>query len=100
MILLQTADEVKAILKQYRDELEQQFKVKSIAIFGSYVRGQQREESDVDLLVEFSSPVSLLHIISLENHLTDLLGVQVDVILRRSIRQELRRAILGEAIPL
>ena len=100
MVVLQTADEVKTILKQHMDELEKQFKVKSIAIFGSYVRGQQREESDIDLVVEFSSPVSLLHIVSLENHLTDLLGVQVDVIPRRSIRQELRRAILGEAVPL
>lgn len=74
--------------------------MKSIAIFGSYVRGVQNEESDLDILVEFSGPVSLLHIVSLENHLTDILDVQVDVIPRKSIREELRSTILREAVPL
>ncbi len=88
------------MLQLHKRDLLQQYKVKSIAIFGSYIRGQQNEESDLDLLVEFSSPVSLLHIVSLENHLTDILDVQVDVIPRKSIREELRDTILREAVPL
>jgi hypothetical protein len=88
------------MLQLHKRDLQQQYKVKSIAIFGSYIRGQQNEESDLDILVEFTSPVSLLHIVSLENHLTDILDVQVDVIPRKSIREELRGTILREAVPL
>lgn len=97
---LRTAHEIKATLKLHMHDLEQQYNVKSIALFGSYVRGQQDEDSDLDLLVEFFSPVSLLHIVSLENYLTDLLDVQVDIVPRKSIRAELRTAILEEAVPL
>lgn len=97
---MRTVSEIRTILQLHKRDLEQQYKVKRISIFGSYVRGQQNEESDLDLLVEFFSPVSLLHIVSLENHLTDILDVQVDVIPRKSIREELRRTILREAVPL
>lgn len=97
---MRTVDELRAILHTHKRELEQRYKVKSIALFGSYVRGEQNEGSDLDVLVDFSSPVSLLHIVILENHLTDILGVQVDVIPRKNIKEELKSAILGEAVPL
>lgn len=97
---MRTVDELRTILHSHKRELEQRYKVESIALFGSYVRGEQNEGSDLDVLVEFSSPVSLLHIVSLENHLNDILGVQVDVIPRKNIREELRSAILREAVPL
>lgn len=88
------------MLRENKHNLIQKFQVKSIALFGSYVRGQQRKESDIDLLVEFTCPVSLLHIVALENYLIDLMGIPVDVILKKSLREELRSVILKEAIPI
>ena len=90
--------EIKEIINQRRKELEEKYKVKSIAIFGSYVRGEQIEDSDIDILVEFTKPVSLLHIVSVENYLSDILGIKVDVIPKKNIREELKEIILSEAI--
>lgn len=97
--VLKSLDEIKAILLECKHELEQKFQVKSLSLFGSYIRGQQNEESDLDILIEFSNPVSLLHIVTVENYLSDLLEIPVDVILERSLRKELKSAILKETIP-
>lgn len=68
-------------------------------MFGSYVRGEQREDSDVDVLVEFDREVSLLDVSGLQIYLSEQLGVKVDVVLRRSVRKELKDVIFTEAIP-
>ena len=92
-------EELKKIISEHKQGLEQKYKVKRIAIFGSYVRNQQKEESDVDILVEFNEPVGLIHLVSLENYLSDILGIKTDVIPREDIRKELKDVILKEAIP-
>lgn len=93
-------EEIKEIISRHRQELEQRYKVKKIAIFGSYVRGEEREGSDVDILVEFTMPVSLLHIVSLENYLSDIIGLKIDLVPEKNIRKELRDTILKEAVPI
>ncbi len=82
----------------HRQELKDKYKVKNIGIFGSYVRGEHRAKSDLDVLVEYDNPVSLLQIVALENHLTALLGVKVDLVPRRNIRKELKESILKEMV--
>jgi hypothetical protein len=91
-------DEVKKILENHKKTLEQNFRVKGIGIFGSYVRGDQKDKSDVDVLVEFDEPVSLLEVVKLENYLSDLLQIKVDLVPQKDIRQELREKILKETI--
>ena len=93
-------DTVLKILTDHRGELEQRFKVKSLALFGSLARDEATDTSDVDLLVEFDDRrVGLLHLIGTEQHLEKLLGVErVDLVLRRSVIEELKEPILGEAI--
>jgi hypothetical protein len=95
---VKSLEEIKEIIRSYREELEERYRVSSIAIFGSYVRGEQKKESDIDLLVEFEGPVSLLHIVSVENYLSDILGMKVDLVPRKNIREELRETIIKEAI--
>lgn len=97
---MKNLQEIKVLISKHKKELEERFKVKSIAIFGSYSRGEQREKSDIDILVEFKEPVSLLHMVSTENYLSDLLGIKVDLVPKRNIREELKEVILKEAIPL
>jgi predicted nucleotidyltransferase len=86
------------IIRENKAILREQFKVKQIGVFGSYVRGDTHSGSDVDVLVEFSEPVSLVKLISLENYLSDLFGVKADVVPKEDIRIELRDRILGEAV--
>ena len=93
-------EELRKIITQHKKELRDRFMVEEIAVFGSYVRRQQKEDSDVDILVEFSKPISLFHIVSLENYLSDILGVKVDIVPKKNIRKELKEMILREAIPL
>ena len=96
---MKTLDEIKQILAEHREKLKEKYRVIEIGIFGSYVKGEQKEESDVDVLVEFETPVSLLHIVSLENHLSDILGIKVDVVPKKNIRAELKDSIIREVIP-
>jgi predicted nucleotidyltransferase len=93
-----TLNEVKYKIKEHKVDLEQNFRVKGIGIFGSYVRGDQKDKSDVDVLVEFDEPVSLLGVVKLENYLSDLLQIKVDLVPQKDIRQELREKILKETI--
>jgi hypothetical protein len=72
--------------------------VKSLALFGSAVRGEAREDSDVDLLVEFQRPVGLFEFIDLKGYLEDLLGCRVDLGTSASLRPQLRDAVLREAV--
>ncbi len=95
---MKTVEEIIKIINIHKEELERRFKVKTIAIFGSYVRKEQKKGSDIDILVEFETPVSLLHIVSLENHLSDILGIKADVVPKKNIRKELREVILKEAV--
>ena len=67
--------QIKQIIKQYRGELEQRFKVKEIGVFGSYVRGEGKKRSDVDILVEFKEPIGLFEFMDLEEYLGKLQGL-------------------------
>ena len=62
--------------------LTEKYGVKEIGIFGSYVRGEEKQKSDVDVLVDLTESISLLDFIHLENELCDLLGVKVDLVMR------------------
>jgi predicted nucleotidyltransferase len=88
------------VLKEHRHELAERFGVKSLALFGSVVRDESTDRSDVDLLVEFDDrPMTLFHLAQLQQHLEDLLGVErVDLVMRDSIYPALRENILREAV--
>ncbi|MDI6884791.1 MAG: nucleotidyltransferase family protein [archaeon] len=90
--------EIKGILAMHRDELRERFKVKEIGVFGYYVRSEEKEVSDIDILVEFEGAVSLLGLVKLENYLSDLLGIKVDLVPKGDIRPELKERILKEVV--
>jgi len=70
-----------------------------MGIFGSYVRGTQRPESDLDLLVSFRETPSLFRIVETENFLSDSLGVQVDLVVREALKPTIGARILAEVAP-
>jgi len=86
-------------LSDRKSDLRDRFGVTAIALFGSVVRGEATDSSDVDVLVDFDRPVTLFDLASLEEYLSEALGVsQVDIVLRRSILPALRESILREAV--
>ncbi|MCL4497057.1 MAG: nucleotidyltransferase family protein [Deltaproteobacteria bacterium] len=93
-------DEILRILKQHKEELYKKYGVKEIGLFGSFARGEETDKSDIDILVEFEKPVGLLTVSSLENYLSDLLGIKADVVRKRNIRKELKENILNEVVNL
>jgi len=97
---MQNLEKIKKILKEHKKELEEKFYVKNIAIFGSYVRGTQTKESDIDILVEFKKPITLIQFIKLENYLSELLGLKVDLVMKKSLKPYIKKQVLKEAIPL
>jgi hypothetical protein len=92
-------EEIQAILREHLPELRRQYGVRSLEIFGSYTRGAAKKRSDLDILVEFERIGTLLEYIRLEQTLTDLLGVKVDLVDRSTLKHGIRARILREAIP-
>ncbi len=86
------------LLKKHFPELQKQFSVKSLGIFGSYVRGQQNEESDLDVLVNFDELPSLLKFISLEDRLSELTGLQIDLVMEDSLKPNIGKRVLQEVV--
>jgi len=91
-------ENMRTILAKHKERLTREYKVKEIGIFGSYVRGEAKRRSDVDILVDFYEIPDLLKFIELEGRLGKILGVKVDLVRKPSIRKELKKAILDEVI--
>jgi len=89
---------IKRTLSSHKPELQKKFKVKSMGVFGSYVRGEQKASSDVDVLVEFEEPIGLFEFMALEYHLSDLLGVKVDLVSKKALKPHIGERILEEVI--
>lgn len=94
---MMTSDEVLATLAAHRSALLQRG-VKSLRLFGSVARGEATDESDVDLLVEFSRPTGLFGLVRLRRYLEELLGCKVDLTTPGGLRESMRQRILNEAI--
>lgn len=91
-------EELKKIVAEEKDEIRKQYKAEVKAIFGSYARGDFHPDSDLDLLVDVDAGATLLDLAGLQQFLEDRLGCKVDVVTRRSLREELRAAVFSEAI--
>lgn len=92
---------IRQTLRHHLPELKRRYKVASLGVFGSFVRGEQRPRSDLDLLVEFDDPsLSLLKLIEMENYLSDLLGVKVDLVEKSGLRPRIGERILREVVAL
>ena len=87
-------------LQQQLPMLRRRFHVRYLGLFGSYVQGTPRKNSDLDILVEFTETPSLLEFIELEAYLSDLLGVKVDLVMKGTLKPLIGRRILSEVVGL
>ena len=93
-----TIQELKKILAVNRSEL-QKLGVVSLAVFGSVARDDSSQKSDIDLLVEFDSDISLFHLFEIQHRLEDIIGVpKVDLIQKSAVHPALRDRIISEAV--
>lgn len=92
--------EIKGSLREVLPALGRDYGVVSLQVFGSFVRGQEDPDSDLDVLVDFRAPISLLRFIELEQLLSDRLGVRVDLVMRDSLKPAIGRRVLAEAQPI
>ncbi|MFN3505506.1 MAG: nucleotidyltransferase family protein [Caldimicrobium sp.] len=92
-------EEIKEILSIHRDKIKERFGVKEIGIFGSYVRGEEREESDIDILVGFEPGKKRFdNYMNLKFYLEDLFGIKVDLVIKSAIKPRLKEYILNEVV--
>jgi len=89
-------DEIKRLLRDYKSVLEAKYNVSTIGIFGSYVRNEQAASSDLDVLVDFTAPISLLEFINMEEELSELLGIKVELVSRNALKPYIGKRILDE----
>lgn len=92
--------DIKQTLREHLPDLRERHGVQSFAIFGSYVRGEQDLNSDVDILVSFDDPPGLLGFIDLENELGGLLGRPVDLVVEDSLKPRIGERVRREVEPI
>ena len=91
-------NELKKILQDHKATLKNEFGVIEIGLFGSYTKGNQKKDSDVDILVEFEKAIDLFAYVHLKNHLSDLLGVNVDLVTKKALKPKIGERILSETV--
>lgn len=98
---MKTLSEIKQVLQAQKPYLAEKYGVTEVSIFGSYVRDEQRPDSDLDILIELERPprISLIGLVELEDYLSNVLGLKVDIAIKRSLRKRIGARILYEAIP-
>lgn len=87
-------------LRSHLPELTQQYKVKSLGVFGSHVRYEAERDSDLDILVEFHEPPTLFEFVRLQRTLADIVGMDVDLVMKSGLKPTIGKRILAEVIQL
>lgn len=87
-------NQIRLLIQERKDEIKEKFKAEIVEIFGSYARGEEKEGSDIDVLVRFGEGASLFDFTGLEFYLEDLFGVPVDVVSERGLNPIIKADIL------
>jgi predicted nucleotidyltransferase len=101
-LAVKTLDEIKEILQAQKPYLYEKYGVTELGVFGSYVRGEQRTDSDIDILIELTDPprISLLGLVNLQYYLSDVIGIEADVAIKKNLKKRIGRRILHEVEPI
>lgn len=80
-------------------DLKQRYPIRSLAVFGSYVRNEQTDSSDLDILLDYERPMSFFTLARLRQELEGITGVRVDLVLKTTLKARIGARILAEAMP-
>lgn len=95
---MKTLSEITTILARHLPTLTSQYHVKEMGLFGSYAKHAQTEASDLDVLVDFEKTPSLFELVELKLTLSGLLNMEVDVVMKNSLKPHIGKRILQEVI--
>jgi len=95
---IRSLSEILAILRQHLPQLARKYRVKSLRVFGSYVRGAARKGSDLDILVEYDQPPDIFEFMDLEDELSAITGLKVELTSPGALRGNIARRILQEVV--
>ena len=93
---MKTFEEIKEIIQEHKKDLKKEYGVKEIGIFVSYVKGEQKAVSDVDILIELERPIGFVKFMKLEKRISDILGVKVDLVTKKALKPYIGQRILQE----
>ena len=93
---MKTFDEIKEVLLRHKEAFREQYGLKEIGLFGSYVRGEWGTESDLDILIELEKPIGCVKFLRLENALSQLLGMRVEIVTKKALKPHIGKRILEE----
>ena len=91
-----TFREITATIRSNRKELQQDYGLLKIGIFGSYARDEQDKNSDIDILVEIKRPMGLIKLMGLERRLSGLLNTKVDLVTKKALKPYIGKRVLEE----
>ena len=92
-------NQIRLLILERKDEIKEKFKAEVVGIFGSYARGEEKEESDIDVLVRFGDGASLFELVGLGDYLEYLFGIPVDVVSERALHPMMKDDVLRELVP-
>jgi len=95
---MKNKEEILNALREQLPNLKEKFNVKKIGLFGSFVREEQTEESDVDVLVEFHKPTGFLKFMELEDYLTEILGAKVEIVTPDALKSLIKSTVIKEVV--
>ena len=91
-------EEILKVLKKELPYIRKKYHVKSIGLFGSCVRGEERKESDIDILIEFEKPIGLFKFMELEEYLSQKLGRKVDLVEKEALKERIKPYVMEEVV--
>jgi predicted nucleotidyltransferase len=95
---MKTLEEIKQILSERKSWLCETYQITELGIFGSYARGEQTQDSDVDVLIDYEQAPTLFEVVNLRDFLRDLIGLPVDVVTKSGLKPRIRERVLLEVI--
>ncbi|MBP5974532.1 nucleotidyltransferase family protein [Brasilonema sp. CT11] len=95
---MKTLEEIKQILRQSKPLLQEQYQITQLGIFGSYARGEQTQESDVDVLIDYDRAPTLFKLVELRDYLSSAIGMKVDIVTQNGLKPRIRERVLSEVV--
>lgn len=91
-------NEIISILKELKPEIEKNFNITELGVFGSFVRNEQTDASDIDILIDYKKGTSILTLGGLQYMLSELFNTKVDIVMKKTLKKRIGKQILSEVI--
>lgn len=98
--MMKSIHDIQDTLKALLPYLQKIYHIEELSLFGSYVRNEQTDKSDVDILVSFTEAPSLFEFIELQDYIADHLQIKVDLVMKSAVKESMRKTILKETVVL